>query len=51
LACIFYGKAPKQDVSDSRKKQKSKEKSSFFEKASNYFSLLNLKPLIDRFGF
>ena len=49
-ACICYGGATKQDVSDTKKKRKSKGKAAFFENTSNFFSLLNLKLLIERFG-
>lgn len=61
-ACIYYGETTIQVVSDKKtkgrskgkaalkKKGRSKGKAAFFEDTTNYFSLLNLKLLIERFG-
>jgi hypothetical protein len=49
-ACICYGEATIKIVSATTKKRKSIGKAAFFEDTSNYFSLLNLKTLIERFG-
>ncbi len=49
-ACICYGEATIKIASATRKKRKSIGKAAFFEDTSNYFSLLKLKTLIERFG-
>ncbi len=56
-SCICYGnstkKAPnsKGDVNDEKKKFKGhKSEAVFLKDTSNYFSLLNLRSLIERFG-
>jgi hypothetical protein len=49
-ACICYGEATIKIVSATTKKRKSIGKAAFFEDTSNYFSLLNLKTLIEGFG-
>jgi hypothetical protein len=56
-SCICYGNSTKKvpnnkgDVNEEKKKLKGhKSEAVFFKDTSNYFSLLNLRSLIERFG-
>jgi hypothetical protein len=48
-SCVCYGMSTKNTKYHSHKKGK-RGKAAFFKDTSNYFSLLNLKSLIERFG-
>ena len=49
-ACIHYGETTIKKLNKGVKKGKNKAQAAFFQDTSNYFSLLNLKQLIERFG-
>lgn len=49
-ACIHYGETTIKKINKGVKKGKNKGEAAFFQDTSNYFSLLNLKQLIERFG-
>ncbi len=51
LSCVCYGISTKKNTKHhSYKKGKNRGKAAFFKDTSNYFSLLNLRSLIERFG-
>jgi hypothetical protein len=51
-SCVCFGAVTRNDAKSSSmtKGKRNKDESVFFRDTSNYFSLLNLKHLIDRFG-
>ncbi len=50
-SCVCYGMSTKKNTEhNSYKKGKNRGEAAFFKDTSNYFSLLNLKSLIERFG-
>jgi hypothetical protein len=51
-SCVCYGMSTKKATKNSSaKKGKKRCEAAFFKDTSNYFSLLNLKSLFERFGF
>jgi hypothetical protein len=51
LSCVCYGiSTEKNNKHHSYKKGKNRGKAAFFKETSNYFILLNLRSLIERFG-
>ena len=49
-ACVHYGETTIKKISKGVRKGRNKGEAAFFQDTSNYFSLLNLKQLIERFG-
>ena len=49
-ACVQYGETTIKKISKGVRRGKNKGEAAFFQDTSNYFSLLNLKQLIERFG-
>jgi hypothetical protein len=50
-SCVCYGISTKKNTKNhSHKKREKRGEAAFFKDTLNYFSLLNLKSLIERFG-